>query len=232
MTRKAQKRIITSMPRIPRIVAVGYPYHITQRGNYQQSVFETDLDYAQYLKWLKTYCQKYSLKIWAYCLMNNHVHFIAVPMGEDSLARTFNTLHMKYAQYFNQKKGIKGHLWQGRFYSCILDEKHLYAAMCYVENNPLRARIVEKPYEYPWSSARGHVFRRNDPVLSDDCHLVKEIDDWLAYLLKQEDNKQEIKKLKQSTRVGYPCGDENFIRKLEGLFGKRLRAAPRGRPPK
>jgi putative transposase len=102
-------------------------------GNYGQSVFESENDYLPYLRWFKKYCQEYFLKIWAYCLMSNHVHFIAVPMREDSLARTFNTLHMRYSQYFNQKKNMKGHLWQGRFYSSILDERHLYAAIRYIE---------------------------------------------------------------------------------------------------
>ncbi len=91
------------MPRIARVVAKGYPHHVTQRGNYRQPVFEED-DYVQYLEWLKDYGKKYSLKIWAYCLMSNHVHFVCVPTEEDSLALTFNSLHMRYSQYFNQKK--------------------------------------------------------------------------------------------------------------------------------
>ncbi|MBI4746619.1 MAG: transposase [Deltaproteobacteria bacterium] len=103
------------MPRISRVVAVGHPHHITQRGNYRQPVFEDEDDFIQYLHWLKEYCLKYSLNIWAYCLMNNHVHFLAVPMKDDSLSKTFNTLHVRYSQYFNQKRKARGHLWQGRF---------------------------------------------------------------------------------------------------------------------
>ncbi len=177
------------MPRISRAVAVGYPHHIAQRGNYQQHVFEDEEDYIQYLQWLKEYSQKYSLKIWAYCLMNNHVHFVCMPMKDDSLARTFNTLHMRYSQYFNKKKKVTGHLWQGRFYSSSLDERHLYAAIRYVENNPVRAKIVEKPHEYKWSSARAHVYRRIDHVLTNDCYLGKEIKNWLSlsYLMEKED---------------------------------------------
>jgi putative transposase len=153
------------MPRISRAVAVGYPHHITQRGNYRQVVFEEKDDYVQYLKWLTEYCKRYFLKIWAYCLLSNHVHFIAVPLENNSLAKTFNTLHMRYAQYFNKKKEAKGHLWQGRFYSCILDERRLYAAIRYVENNPVRAKIVERPDEYQWSSARSHIYKEDNPVL-------------------------------------------------------------------
>ncbi|HHT9117847.1 MAG TPA: transposase [Candidatus Hypogeohydataceae bacterium YC38] len=110
------------MPRIARAVAPDYPHHVTQRGNYQQTVFEDKEDRMQYLYWLKEYSRKYDLRIWAYCLMSNHVHFICVPGNADSLSKTFNTLHMRYSQHINRKKGMKGHLWQGRFFSCILDE--------------------------------------------------------------------------------------------------------------
>jgi len=120
------------MPRISRPVAVEYPHHITQRGNYQQAVFEEEDDYIQYLQWLNEYCGKYFLKIWAYCLMGNHVHFIVVPMKDNSLAKTFNTLHMRYSQYFNKKKNLRGHLWQGQFYSCILDNDSILSDDCYL----------------------------------------------------------------------------------------------------
>ena len=170
------------MPRISRVVAVGHPHHVTQRGNYRQTVFETDQDYLLYLDWLKTYCQKYSLKMWAYCLMGNHVHFITVPMEEDSLARVFNTLHMRYSQYINDRRNARGHLWQGRFFSCVLDERHLYAGVKYVENNPVRAGIARKADAYRWSSARAHVRKIADPVLSGDCYLEKKIKDWSEYL--------------------------------------------------
>ncbi|MFQ5835099.1 MAG: transposase [bacterium] len=219
------------MPRISRAVATGFPHHVTQRGNYQQLVFEDNNDFRQYLQWLRDYTRRYSLKIWAYCLMSNHVHFVCVPMREDSLARTFNTLHMKYSQYFNQKKKTKGHLWQGRFYSCILDERHLYGAIRYVENNPVRVRIVEKPYKYRWSSARAHIYGEVNPILSDDCYLVKEIEDWLAYLMEVQDEAMTTN-IRQNTKTGRPCGDDFFIEKIESLLGRRLKALPKGRPRK
>jgi putative transposase len=156
------------MPRIARAVAVGHPHHITQRGNYRQVVFEEDADYNLYLDWLQMYSKKYSLKIWAYCLMSNHVHFVAVPQEPESMARAFNTLHMRYAQHFNERQGGKGHLWQGRFFSCALDEKHLYAAVRYVENNPVSAGIVRKAANYTWSSAAGHVKGKADTVVAKD----------------------------------------------------------------
>jgi len=117
------------MPRQSRIVIPNVPHHITQRGNYRQNVFEEDSDYEQYCSWLKEYTEEYDLDILAYCLMSNHVHFIVVPCNEDSLARAFNTIHMRYSQYMNRKHNVGGHLWQGRFFSCFMDDEHVYRAI-------------------------------------------------------------------------------------------------------
>ena len=103
------------MPRQARIVIPEVAHHVTQRGNYRQRIFQREGDYKQYGEWVSDYSQKSGLKILAYCLMSNHVHFICIPEKEDSLARTFNTVNMRYAR--NKKRKLKGHLWQGRFYS-------------------------------------------------------------------------------------------------------------------
>jgi len=219
------------MPRIARAVARRYPHHVTQRGNYRQTVFETEDDYLLYLEWLKEYSDRYTLEIWAYCLMNNHVHYVCVPVREDSLARTFNTLHMRYAQYVNQRRKASGHLWQGRFYSTILDEAHVYAAVRYVENNPLRAGIVKKAEDYRWSSAREHIDGSQDGIVSGRCYLLKEISNWRSYLLEKEDRTM-IEHIRKCSLTGRPCGDESFIRKLERRFARRLKALPHGRPRK
>lgn len=219
------------MPRIARATAKDYPHHVTQRGNYQQPVFKDEENFIQYKTWLKEYSQRYGLKIWAYCLMNNHVHFVCVPLKDDSLSRTFNTLHMRYSQYFNKKKGAKGHLWQGRFFSCILDERHLHAAIKYIEKNPVRAKIVRSPEEYIWSSARYHVNKEQDPLLDGDCHLEAEIKNWLLFL-KEKDDDQVIEDIRKNSLTGRPCGDDTFIQTIEGLLGRKLKAMVRGRPRK
>ena len=219
------------MPRISRPVAVGYPHHITQRGNYRQNVFESDGDYLQYLDWLQQYSRKYSLKIWAYCLMNNHVHFVSVPLEITSLAKTFHTLHMRYSQYINQKRGAVGHLWQGRFFSCALDEPHLYAAVRYVENNAVRAKIVEKASDYKWSSARSRIYKESDHVLSGDCYLTEQIQDWFLYLEARGDDVM-VNTIRSNSKTGRPCGDDGFIQTIEGIVARRLKAMPRGRPRK
>ena len=215
------------MPRIARAVAPGYPHHITQRGNYRQHVFEEEADYNLYLAWLKEYSDKYGLKIWAYCLMNNHIHLVCVPEESESLAKTFNTLHMRYSRHFNHKKGVKGHLWQGRFFSCVLDERHLHAAVRYVENHPVRGKVVESPDQYRWSSAAAHMKVRSNDLLANDCHLTKEITDWRNYLLEEED-KGLIDELRKNSMAGRPCGGTAFIETIESIVGRRLRPLPWG----
>ncbi len=145
------------MPRRARVVFEGVVHHITQRGNYRQNVFEDDSDKRKYVEFIREYSEKYGMKIYAYCLMSNHVHFIAAPVKEDSLAMTFKYANMRYSSYFNRKNRRSGHLWQGRFYSCPLQFEHALEALRYVERNPVRARMVELPWEYEWSSAREHV---------------------------------------------------------------------------
>ena len=134
-----------------------YPLHVTQRGNYRQSVFENDDDRRQYLVWLKEYKAKHGLRIWAWCLMDNHVHLVCVPGGPRSLCEALRHTHMRYAGYMNRQRGVQGHFWQGRFYSCVLDDEHLWAAVRYVERNPVRNGLAARAEEYPWSSAGARV---------------------------------------------------------------------------
>lgn len=220
------------MPRIARVVIPEYPHHITQRGNYRQNTFSESADYISYLKWLRECCNKYELFVLSYCLMPNHVHFIAVPKKQDSLAKVFNTCHMRYSQHYNRKNHITGHLWQGRFYSCVLDDTHLYAAMRYVENNPMRVKLVKKVEEWEWSSAREHLGLQKHSYLplAQTGDYVK-ITDWQGYLVEEED-KAIVRKVRANTLTGRPSGRDVFVSKLEKLLGRRLRPLPNGRPAK
>ena len=132
------------------------------------------------------------------------------PHGTGSMAKTFNTLHMRYSQHINKRHNISGHLWQGRFFSCVLDEGHLYSRIRYVENNPVRAMIVNRPDEYRWSSARSHIHGTVDPVLTNDCTIIESVRDWAAYLQGCEDTRM-IEAIRQNTRTGRPCGGEQFV---------------------
>jgi putative transposase len=126
-------------------------------------IFFDDLDRRVYLRLLAKQCIEQKVRIWAYSLMDNHVHHIAVPDREKALSRAFKRIFGEYARYFNTRYVKTGHLFQGRFKAAVLDEPHLWNAVAYVERNPVRAGLVRRAEDYPWSSARAHCGLREDP---------------------------------------------------------------------
>ena len=135
---------------------VAAAHHVTQRGNPQQPVFDSDRDREVYLDLLANTAAKARLRVLGYCLMNNHVHLVLLPERESAMAQALGRAHCQYANYFQSKQCTTGHLWQNRYSSCPLSETHLVRAMLYVEHNPVRAGMVEKAMDWPWSTARAH----------------------------------------------------------------------------
>ena len=212
------------MARLPRLALPDLPYHVTQRGNRRQAVFFEAADRTVYLSLLRQHAQRFGLEVWAYCLMTNHVHLIVVPRREGALPRAIGETHRRYTRAINFREGWRGYLWQGRFGSIALDETHLIAAIRYVERNHVVAQLVTQAANYPWSSARAHVSRRPDPVLSP-CFLQDQIPDWAAFLADPRDDTfgQQLGR----ASVGRPLGSAAFLEQLEACTGRRLR---RGRP--
>lgn len=153
------------MARIARVVAPGFPHHVTQRGNRRQQTFFTNDDYQSYLELMSEWCMKFGVETLAYCLMPNHVHLIAVPETKEGLKSAIGEAHRRYTRRINFRKGWRGHLWQGRFSSFIMEEKYLLACTKYVELNPVRAGLVKKPEEWPWSSAVSHLQGKDDVLV-------------------------------------------------------------------
>ena len=215
-----------------RVVVPGLPHQLTQRGNRREDVFFTDADRQRYLQLLIEYSDKHGLVTLAYCLMTNHVHFVSVPARADSLARVFKPVDLRYAQHINWTQGISGRLWQGRFFSCPLDDEHLWAAIRYVERNPVRARLVRKAEDYPWSSAQAHCGMRDDPVLGPlPERRPPESSNWTAWLAARDDEKM-LSRLRLCTRTGRPAGSKQFLARLESKLGRRLQPKQVGRPRK
>jgi len=220
------------MARIARVVASGYPHHIIQRGNRRMDVFFSDDDYLTYIALLKKASLRYGVDIWAYCLMTNHAHFIAVPEKADSLARCFSDVHVRYTRMINKRQEWKGHLWQARFGSNVLDENYLRAAVRYVERNPVRAGIVKTAWEYPWSSAALHAgITKKDELVSGDEMLRQMIGNWKKYL-RQAEEEAFVGMIRKEGMVSRPIGEAGFIKKLEKRFQCRLQRQRRGRPKK
>jgi putative transposase len=218
------------MPRTSRFVLPGVPHHVTQRGNRRGQVFFKDDDHRTYLAWLREYAVEYEIDVLAYCLMSNHVHLVLVPSQRSSLHLALRCLHLRYAMRMNRDHGWRGHLWQGRYFASVLDESYLWAAIRYVELNPVRAGMVEQAEDYRWSSARAHCGLREDPMLCNKPaweRRIAAVTDWSAWL--QEGLAADaLKALRLNGPRGFPCGSEAFIDDLEQRTGRCLRSRPKG----
>jgi putative transposase len=220
------------MARLARVVAIGTPHHVTQRGNDRRWVFETDADRLVYLQLLQLNCQAHDLSVLGFCLMSNHVHLVVIPRHPDSMALALRHAHGRYASYLNARAATSGHVWQGRFYSCPLDADHLWTALRYTELNPVRAGMVADPTLYPWSSAAahcGHAFRPLPLDLAQqpwrECWSPVA---WRGFLDDSE-ARQDIPALRANTHTGRPLGASEFVNSLEqilGLAGARQRWTP------
>ncbi|MEA3305889.1 MAG: transposase [Candidatus Omnitrophota bacterium] len=198
-----------------------HPHHIIQRGNRKQKVFFNDNDKIAYLDYLRLYAKPAGIDIWAYCLMDNHVHLIVVPKREKSLAVGLGNAHVRYTRRINFREGWRGYLWEGRFKSYVMSEKHLYAAIRYVERNPVRAGIVKKAEKYNWSSAKAHVNKTKDSILSDNF-LISEIKNWTSYLA-EEDREEDKNIFIKHFRTGRPLGDDKYLEELERITGRNMK---------
>jgi putative transposase len=219
------------MPRKARIVVPGCAHHVTQRGNRQANVFRDEDDRFHYMRLLREHTEACGVWLWAYTLMRNHVHLIAVPQSKDALSDAFRNAHSVYGNWFNKKYELSGHLWQGRFYSCVMSESHLWAGVRYVERNPVRAGIVERAEAYRWSSARAHVYRKADSLLDPGLPLLGVVGDWAEWL-SADDVDSDIKAIRRATARDIPFADDAFIDRLELELGRPLRPRKPGRKPK
>jgi len=224
---------IAGMTRLARAVVPALPHHVTQRGNRRQKTFFEIEDYLLYISLLGEACRRFDVDVWAYCLMPNHVHLIVVPASADALRRALGQAHRLYTRHVNAREGWRGYLWQGRFASYPMDERYTLAAARYVELNPVRANLVSRPEDYPWSSARAHLLERDDALVRV-APLLARVADWPAFLREPIDPTL-IDDVRKHQSTGRPLGDDAFIGHLEALLGRILRRrkpgpAPRGIP--
>lgn len=217
-------------PRTARLVAENTPHHILQRGNRRQDVFFSDKDKEAYLKILKEQCHFYDVEIWAYCLMDNHIHLILTPHSENELGKAVGETHKRYTRMVNFRQGWRGYLWEGRFKSFILDERYLYAAVRYVERNPVRMGLTRMAEDYPWSSAYDHVNNKDSSLLTH-FYLLDEIKNWSSYL-REEDRKEDLKLFRRHGQTGRPLGSSDFIIELARKLKVDLTPRRLGRKPK
>ena len=221
------------MPRNPRCVLPEVAFHVTQRGVDRCDVFFSHADRDTYLRLMAEQRERAGVRVLAYCLMTNHVHWVVVPDREDSLAVLFRRVHGRYAQYLNARRGRSGHLWQNRFFSCAVAAQKEEMVLRYVEWNPVRAGMVERPEAYRWSSAAAHL---SGPAAERMACL--DWDYWRARggaaawkrNLEMLEDIRETQRLRRATYAGAPIGSEEFVADMEARFGRRWREP--GRPRK
>jgi putative transposase len=220
------------MPRRKRIVVPGIPLHITQRGVRRSNIFRDNEDRCVYLRLFAEASRRFEMLIYAYCLMTNHTHVVPIPKRADSVWRTFHRVHSIYGSIFNAKYSLCGRLWEERPRSSPMDESHFLAAVRYVEQNPVRAGMVLRAEEYPWSSARYHCgLIASDDLLDTRWPTVDAVVSWSEWLRGEGDPATEDL-VRRNTLSGQPCGDETFIKRLESLLCKPIRPRKPGPKPR
>ncbi len=217
------------MARLARVVVPGIPHHVTQRGNRRQQTFFSDDDYSAYRDQLAESCARAGVAVWAWCLMPNHVHLILVPDTANSLRMALADAHRRYSRRINFREGWRGYLWQGRFASVAMDEPHLAAAARYVEMNPVRAKLVVRTEDWPWSSARAHLRGRDDGLVQV-APLLGRFPDW-ADFLDQPVEDGMLTAIRSGERTGRPLGSDSFVANLEAGLGRKLARQRPGRKP-
>lgn len=218
------------MARMARVVAPGFPHHVTQRGNRRHMTFFCESDYHRYFELLVKSKTRSRVNVWAYCFMPNHVHLVVVPESEDSLRQFFSESHRQYTREINKRSNWRGHLWQERFHSFVMDEKHLVMAVRYTELNPVRAKLCRRPEQWRWSSVHAHLKGQDDRLVSVRPMLDR-VSDWNAYL-QTEDKKSEIEAIRRHSRTGRPSDCESLLAKLQRVTGRDLRRQKPGRRSK
>ena len=186
------------MPRQAREIEVGVPMHVTQRGNERKNIFRCDQDKEFYIRNFIFYKKKFRVKLYSWCLMDNHVHFIIEPGTLIGVSKLFSHLNNRYVFYFNSKYQRKGRLFESRYFSCLLGEDHFYEAIRYVELNPLRAKLENTIGGYQWSSAKERLKLRNRYYLSSLPNFMN-IQNWNEYLLADDFDDSLWKEIRTKT---------------------------------
>lgn len=158
------------------------------------------------------------MRILAYCLMLNHIHLVCVPESKEALAICLRRTHGRYAQYLNARLLRSGHLWQNRFYSCALDERHLWTALRYVELNPVRAGLVANATCYRYSSAAAQLGNKNAFKLVDmEFWSESGAGSTWAESLQVDEGEEERRRIRRATYSGKPLGSDAFIEQCQRL---------------
>ena len=225
------------MPRKPRMYMGGMPCHVIQRGNNRDACFYSKSDYQFYLNHLGKACHRYGVKLHAYVLMTNHTHILITPDDESGISRVMQSLGRCYVQYINKTHGRTGTLWEGRHKSSLIDcDNYLLACHRYIELNPVRAGMVNRPEEYCWSSFRSNAYGDiNKWLTPHDLYLALGESTNLRLeryrsLFDSKLDKTVVEEIRRAAGFSMPLGGSLFQLRVEKVLGRKVGYASRGRP--
>ena len=217
------------MARLARIVVPECPHHVTARGNRREPIFFEDGDQEIYADILADHVRRAGVEVWAYCLMPNHVHLVLYPKTEDGLALAIGGAHRRWANFVNGRERWRGHLFDGRFASVAMDERHLLAAVRYVSLNPVRAGLTARAEDWPWSSVRAHLGGADDGLVS--VRPVLERVERFSEMIASDSEGQGFSALRAAEGTGRPVGAPAFVADLERRLGRPIARRAPGRKP-
>jgi putative transposase len=216
------------MPRSARAAVGGYCYHVLNRCNRRGEVFHGPDDYAAFVRLLRQATARIPLRVLGWCLMPNHFHAVLWPERDEELAAWLHWLLTTHACRYNKQYHLPGHVWQGRSHAFpIQEDDHLLTVLRYVERNPLRAQLVARAEQWPWSS----LAERLSPPLLPWLHPgpVALPASWVEHV-NEPQTEAELARLREAVRRGCPFGADGWVRETAGRLGLECTLRPRGRP--
>ena len=225
------------MARAPRLALAGELHCVVQRGHNGQRVFADDADRQAYLAMLRDAAAQHGLAIHAYALLDAAVHLLATPGASDSLSQTMQSLGRRYVVAFNRRHGRSGTIWEGRFRAGLIDGESLgLDALLMVESMPVVAGLATDAADWVWSSARHHLGRCRDPLVTEHAAYWRlgntPFEREHAFTLKLRDGAPlaTVQRIERAAMQGRAAGSPEFTARIERSIGRPLQAKPRGRP--
>lgn len=223
------------MPRKPRIVLPGHPVHIIQRGNNRNATFYTDDDYRFYLEALHQASKHYQCAIHAYVLMTNHVHLLMTPMTEGSVSSVMQSIGRRYVRYINKTYKRTGTLWEGRFKHSLIQDNFCYLNCSrYIELNPVRAEMVARPEDYPWTSYHHNAQGQVNPLIQPHALYLalgqskdERIQNYHA-LFKAHIEPDILDAIRKATNKDQVLGNNKFKEEIEKMLNRRITSYEHG----
>jgi len=218
------------VPRIQRGLVDFGVYHVLNRGNAGQRVFDDGADYGSFVALLKEARSRYSVHIFAYCLMPNHFHLVMQPECGEALSGFMQWLLTSHVRRYHRRRGTSGHVWQGRYKSFLIQrDAHLLVAIRYVERNPVRAGLVDSAADWRWSSHQERIGKAHAEIL-DPSPIMLPVD-WGEYV-DQPLQDSVLASLRRSVNRQAPYGSARWQSEVSIEHGLQATLRPRGRPRK